>query len=208
MRDPWERLTGENSKAYSHFGLYRDIGKIRSLLKVAEDGKATVKRRQLERWSTRWRWVERAKAYDDHMAREVRLLNEEQILKTAEYQARLGQLLQSKAIGKLMALDPTTLTVNQAIIMAKIGAELERIALGMPTQIIKDVSKEPVQDLSKKTYAELREESIAALINAGLSSENARLIVDQLSPEGAEDEKQRRKSPPASNCQGEPGEGQ
>ncbi len=159
------------------------MGKERSLRKVVGDNRCSTKLAQLGRWSSRWRWVARAEAYEDELDRELRAKHEKEIVNAAERQARLGQLLQSKSVMKMGNLDPNTLTVAQATMLAKIGAELESRALGMPTQIIKaQVTQKPHEtDYSKKTDDELREEAISALVNSGLSRENAALIVDQMS---------------------------
>lgn len=205
MRDPWERLKGESSKAYAHFCLYRDMGKERSLRKLAADTTCTSQLRQLQRWSARWRWVDRAQAYDDEIYRELRAKNEKQIVEAADRQARLGRVLQSKSVEKMANLDGNTLTVTQATMLAKIGAELEARALGMPTQIIKSqvTHKDESDDYSKKTDDELRDEGIAALVNSGMSRENAALIVDQMSG-GKRDERQRKSEPGDANGSGNP----
>jgi hypothetical protein len=192
MREPWERLKGESSKAYAAFCLYRDMGKERSIAKAAQkDGGGTARGRRYEKWSSRWRWLQRAQGYDDNLDRELRAKNEKQLIQAAERQARLGQLLQSKSIEKMMGTQGTTLTVSQAAMLAKIGAEMESKALGMPTHIIKAqvTEKREEADDSNKTDDELREEAIVALVNSGFSRENATVIVDQM--EGANYDGQR-----------------
>lgn len=158
------------------------MGKERSLRKVLEDNKCSTKLAQLGRWSSRWRWVERAQAYDDEIYRELRAKNEKQIVEAAERQAGVGRLFQSKSVQRIGNLDPSTLTVAQATILAKVGAELEARALGMPSQVIRAevTHKEEGPDYSKKTPQELRAEGIAALIASGFRPENAALLVDQM----------------------------
>jgi len=181
------------------------MGKERSLRKLVEDNRCSTKLAQLGRWSSRWRWVERAQAYDDEIYRELRAKNEKEIVNAAERQARLGQLLQSKSVQKMGNLDANTLTVAQATMLAKIGAELEARALGMPTQIIKAqvTQRQEADDYSKKSDDELREEAIAALVNSGLSRDNAALIVDQMSG-GKRDERQRKPNPGDADRPGDP----
>src|SRR5579863_2866822 len=78
IRDSWDRQKGESSKVYGLFQAYRDLGRDRSLALLhrqlaertsqsGQDGKTTVKRRQLERNSVRHRWVDRCEAYDIHL---------------------------------------------------------------------------------------------------------------------------------------------
>lgn len=64
--NPWDIQPGESATAYEAFATYRDMGADRSVAKAGQKlGKAT---RTLEAWTTRWRWVERAGAFDKHVA--------------------------------------------------------------------------------------------------------------------------------------------
>ncbi len=58
---------GETRKAFEAFKLYRDQGPGRSLAKTAElvYGSPTGSIRQIEKWSSRFDWVDRAAAWDD-----------------------------------------------------------------------------------------------------------------------------------------------
>jgi len=55
-RQLWERIQGETGLAYAAFRRFRDLGPRRSLV-----GARSIERR----WSYRWRWAERAAAWDD-----------------------------------------------------------------------------------------------------------------------------------------------
>ncbi len=57
---PWERQRGESAKAYEAFRTFRDVGPHRSLL-----GCRSIERR----WSYRWRWADRAAAWDVELYR-------------------------------------------------------------------------------------------------------------------------------------------
>jgi hypothetical protein len=81
---PWSRQPGESHQAFEAFETYRDgaLGGTRSIRGTAE---ALGKRRQLlERWSARWRWVERCEHYDTALAR----LRQARTLAEVEEQAR------------------------------------------------------------------------------------------------------------------------
>ncbi len=63
----WERQLGESRKAFDAFRRYRDMGPTRSLTRVGQElGKS---RALMARWSSRWRWVERAESWDDQQDR-------------------------------------------------------------------------------------------------------------------------------------------
>ncbi len=67
METAFERKPNESAKAFEAFQLYADKGPDRSLAAV---GQALGKSGSLiERWSRLYHWVERAWAYDVHMAR-------------------------------------------------------------------------------------------------------------------------------------------
>lgn len=84
---PWEQLPDESAAAYSTALAYFQLGPSRTLAKLrktpevkpkgrASNGQATGKPKEssrqvngnLSRWSKRYRWVERAAAYDAHLA--------------------------------------------------------------------------------------------------------------------------------------------
>jgi hypothetical protein len=65
MTQQWKRLNNESSKAYAAFSIYRDLRIERSLEKVAEECHKSS--RLIGRWSSKYHWVERATAYDDHL---------------------------------------------------------------------------------------------------------------------------------------------
>lgn len=79
-RKPWEQQPGETAKAYQAFCVYRDLGAGRSLSiayestgkgrsKTGERSGKTEAPRLWERWSSKYKWVERSQAYDAHIAR-------------------------------------------------------------------------------------------------------------------------------------------
>jgi len=61
---PWRRQPGESHQVFAAFELYRDgaIRGRRSIRKTA--GKLGKSRQLLERWSVKWRWVERCDRFD------------------------------------------------------------------------------------------------------------------------------------------------
>lgn len=59
---PWERQPGESQRAFAAFAVYRDLGPSRSISAVARITGRT--RSLIGDWSARYRWVERAAAFD------------------------------------------------------------------------------------------------------------------------------------------------
>src|SRR2546426_5868250 len=145
MRDEetqeWDRQPGESSKAYAHFCPYRDMGQERSLRKMAKDGKCTAKVRQLDRWSSRWRWVERCHKYDDHLLHQDRLRQEKERREMVSRHAKiavLGQNLVVKGIEKLVAdveQGKRDLSASDASRLLDVAVKIERLSRGEPTEI-------------------------------------------------------------------------
>jgi hypothetical protein len=63
---PFEQQPMESAKAFAAFSVYLGLGPERSLATVGQKlGKSMA---LLERWSSRWRWPERAQAHATHLA--------------------------------------------------------------------------------------------------------------------------------------------
>ena len=68
-KKPWQQWGGETDTAYDRFMAYLKLGTERSLDKVRQNyGKTTAYKRQLEKWSSKYDWVDRCRAYDEHLA--------------------------------------------------------------------------------------------------------------------------------------------
>ena len=143
MRDEekheWDRLSGESSKAYAHFCLYRDMSHERSLRKLAKDGECGAKLGQLERWSSKWRWVERCQKYEDHLEYQDRLQQEKERREMRKRHAKMGVLAQNIAVEGLKNLLAKVQGGEQGVAPADLtrlldtGAKLERLSRGDPT---------------------------------------------------------------------------
>ena len=202
MRELWERLTGESAKGYAHFVLYRDMGSERSLRKVAEGGDNTAKIRQLEKWSVKWRWVERAQAYDDEMDRQLRAKKEKAREEMAERHAKvalLGMNVAVKGLENLLTKVQTgegTVAAGDLVRLMDTSVKIERLARNQPTDIResigsgggplrvrveKDDDQEP--DLSKLTDEQLAQlEALMKIANGEGEPES----VTSREPEGTE----------------------
>src|SRR5437773_8905420 len=117
------------------------MGADRSLRKMAKDGKCGAQVGQLERWSSRWRWVERCQKYDDHLLHQDRLCREKARKDMATRHAKiavLGQNLVVKGIEKLVAdveQGKRDLTASDASRLLDVAVKIERLSRGEPTEI-------------------------------------------------------------------------
>src|ERR1035441_5554154 len=138
-KQAWDRLTGESSKAYAPFCLYRDMNQGRSLRKLAGDAKTTSKLRQLQHWSSRWKWVERCQKYDDYLEHQDRFQQEKERREMHKRHAKMGMLAQTFAVRKLEKMasrieqDEERVSPGEVARILDIGVKVERLARGEST---------------------------------------------------------------------------
>ena len=135
---PWEQQPGESSRAYGAFCAYRDLGPRRSLRAAAEKfyGRtAAGVVRQCTSWSSTFRWVERAQAWDRHLDLEARQAQEEARREMSQRQAQEAKALQAKAVERLRGLRPEEMSPADVVRFFVEAAKLERLALGEPETV-------------------------------------------------------------------------
>lgn len=147
MSLPWERQPGETNKQYGAFALYRDMGINRSLVKLrlevekkwGKKGKGYEK--MLQRWSSKNHWQARVKAYDGHVEEERRLKLEKVRAESMEQHIQI-----TKNVFNALAVRFNELTKNEEweqlapedmLKEMREFIKLERMMLGMPTDITK-----------------------------------------------------------------------
>ena len=137
----WDRQPGESSKAYSHFCLYRDMGPHRSLRKMAKEDECRAQVGQLERWSSKWQWVERSQRYDDHLQLQDRMRQEKERKEMVSRHAKIAVLSQNlvvKGIEKLVSeveQGKRDLSASDASRLLDVAVKIERLSRGEPTEI-------------------------------------------------------------------------
>ena len=77
MTDPiWTKQDGETQRAYQVFCVYRDMGwqdrSLRQLTRDVYDEDATGVYTHVRKWSSKYEWVARAEAYDEHVSEQMR----------------------------------------------------------------------------------------------------------------------------------------
>lgn len=123
---PWEMMEGESALAFSRFVIYRDLGASRTI-ELAVDACRTavgeVSARQLERHSSEYRWVERARAYDAYM--------DQLFMKERARQREQARTKSLEVVGRLkdIALDALEAKLEEAseLDLAKISTVIERM---------------------------------------------------------------------------------
>jgi hypothetical protein len=132
--EPWQRQQGESGKAFAAFQMYRDMGADRSLARVGQQSGKHVS--LLERWSVRWRWFDRAAAWDLHIDTERWQANEREAREMGERHARAAVAMQARALQRLQSLDPGHMGARELTYMWETGVKIERLSRGLPSERI------------------------------------------------------------------------
>lgn len=117
---PWERQSNETEPAWEAFARYRDLGRTRSLSRLASELVGTTPntpetppkhprnpdsvRRQIGRWSSVHGWRDRVIAWDNEVDRRVREDAADEIIEMRKRQARYSEALMTAGIGPALEL--------------------------------------------------------------------------------------------------------
>jgi hypothetical protein len=135
-RLPWERQYNESRQAFQAFATYRDQGPTRSLSRVSQE--LHKDRVLLGRWSRKWRWVERAQAWDDEQDRVHRESMAEAIREMNREHALVGRAMVVKASKAIEAgAKPGKAEIPRWVAE---GVKTQRLALGVPDQIVQELA--------------------------------------------------------------------
>ncbi|MFI5495578.1 hypothetical protein [Actinoplanes sp. NPDC051859] len=127
---PWDRQKQEPGPSYAYFTIYRDLGRTRTVARVADE--VNKSRDYLHKIAAAWRWVQRAQAWDREQDRVYGEALTERRREMAERHARLASALQSKVVTRLQSLDASKLTPADIARWLEVTTRLERLALGLP----------------------------------------------------------------------------
>lgn len=121
---PWERQEGEGEKAYEAFTIYRDLGANRSTEKVRQtSGK---NKRLIERWSSRWKWVERCRAWDNQLQEAAYAEAVKQTRDMMARHIRIALKMQTEAVEALNRTPPEDIDPKNIVAFIREGTKLER----------------------------------------------------------------------------------
>jgi hypothetical protein len=165
---PWEKQRGEGAKAFAAFALYRDLRTQRSLVKVERTLHETgvpAHRATIAGWSSRWRWVERADAWDREEDRIQREEHARTVGEARRAEAMAGTLMLGAAIRRLTGdentreneaviiqpLDLNQMDAGEVARLADVGAKLVKSGLGITADLTgaTSVSGQAVYDLAR-----------------------------------------------------------
>jgi len=131
---PWDRRPGETPYLFSLFVKYRDMGPARSLRKMG--AALGAGHTQLGNHCSRFDWVDRAGAWDEHLDRERRLEAVVEAREMARQHVVVAKTALLKASEKLGKINAERLTVREAVLLAQFAVATERAARGEPDHVI------------------------------------------------------------------------
>ena len=139
----WGRQCGESRKAFAAFTTYVEMGTDRSLKRLSEALGRSTSRGLFARWSAKWSWQQRVKAFDREQGRVRQMVHAGVVKETIKRQQSLGKALLGQAGLALAAMrgpkceecgrGGVNLTPTQITQFVKVGVDVERLALGLPT---------------------------------------------------------------------------
>lgn len=121
---PWERQKGESAQAFEAFSLYLEMGAERNIRAVAQElhKSYTI----IARWSRTNNWVERCRAWDNHLQREAKKAAVAEIRKMNQRHIDMARALQGAVAKALKDRGATIITDKNLAAIAKLGTDLER----------------------------------------------------------------------------------
>ena len=120
----WDRQKDESEQAYAAFLIYRDMGANRSTEKVRQEcGK---NKRLIERWSSRWKWVERCRAWDNQLQKEAKKAAADELRKMYQRHVKIAMQLQNVAIMSLVETKPADIAPKDLVAFIKVATAIER----------------------------------------------------------------------------------
>lgn len=141
----WDKQPNEGPKPYEAFCVYRDMkynseDKNRSIARVAM--KLGKSEGLMERWSSKYDWVNRVDVYDQEMERKERELSEKERLDEVKKMRRRHAQLARKALEKvsdaLDAVDTEQMSNADISRMMDVASKLERISRGDVGDVIEE----------------------------------------------------------------------
>ena len=121
---PWNRQKDESEQAYAAFLIYRDMGANRSTEKVRQEcGK---NKRLIERWSSRWKRVERCRAWDNQLPEAADAQAVKRVRAMSTRHTKTALKMQVEAVEALNRMDPKEINPKKIVAFIRGGTNLER----------------------------------------------------------------------------------
>jgi hypothetical protein len=150
----WERQPKETDPAFKAFCAYRDMPK-RSLDTLSQNLSKSLP--LLKGWSSKWKWQERCREYDNFIEGEAQkevIKGTAKMIRTQIATAMKAQAIVIKRITGMSDEEIQSLKLNDITSLWKTAVDIERLSRGMATERA-EVSTEDKASLSHLTYEQL-----------------------------------------------------
>ena len=190
VREQWERREGETAKAWNAFRIYRDMDPAdRSVSKTKTKlGVGTTP--HVDMWCSKFQWVSRAGAYDEHMDELKRNQRERERLAASDRRVQIAKNMQLvggaavQELGKkiqeaLQAGEPIPkISLKDATAIINAGVQIERLESGESTQNVAIEGMILIDDVTKRERELIQ--IIMEAIRANTEPETARRISEYI----------------------------
>jgi hypothetical protein len=140
--EPWESQPGEPNLWFARFESYRLTGAGRTLLGAVNTEQANRGKQRQTRipgaWSrafARWRWRQRAEAWDAHERQKAREDHAKGVAEMNQRHTQVAMALQAKAVERLKSLELKDMSAGDVARYFTEASKLERTARGEPESI-------------------------------------------------------------------------
>lgn len=133
--DLWERQKNESQQAYEAFVVYRDLGAERSITRVVQE--LNKSRALIGKWSSRFKWVERCRAYDNHLDEIARREAEKRYKEMTSRHIEIATTLQTRALKSLKALPEDAISPKYIIQFLDKALAIEKAARSEEAGIVR-----------------------------------------------------------------------
>ncbi|MGW0681801.1 hypothetical protein ACWD2L_00365 [Streptomyces sp. NPDC002754] len=132
-RELWDQQTGESDAQYRRYTRYQLLGGARSVRAVAEE--IGMSASYLHNIAHRYRWRERAKAWDREQDRLFLDKLADERKRIVDEQLKLSRSMLVKVAARLKDLNPDELTPGDLSRWAQVLTQIQRQALGEPDRV-------------------------------------------------------------------------
>lgn len=144
IEQPWERQKSESAQAFEAFSIYLNLGTERSIRAVSQElGKSKT---LIDRWSRTNSWVERCRAWDNHLQREAKKAAVAELREMNRRHITLARALQGAAAQALKDRGAAIITDKNLSAVVKLATDLERSGLSTEVDTLSEDLKKAEDD--------------------------------------------------------------
>lgn len=157
LKNAWDRMPKETLKAFHAFSLYRDMDPLKRSHRAVAESQGRVSSQVIEKWSSKYEWLDRCRKYDDYRD-ELKRRSEEQAdielwkqrrKKFREDQFKVGDAMMRVGSAAVVHISKRAASVapNEAAKLVEVGSAQMSRAMGDPDVSFENKGKQPAPTL-------------------------------------------------------------